>query len=62
VQRGHDLVERLEAALRDAIPGLVVFTHLEPLEDPVSQVDAQLDRAPAAGDDGNHVTPIPDEA
>jgi cation diffusion facilitator family transporter len=47
VQRGHDLLERVEAALRDAVPGLVVFTHLEPLEDPVSQADAQLDRIPA---------------
>lgn len=44
VQRGHDLSERIEAALRDAVPGLVVFTHLEPLEDPASFADAQLDR------------------
>jgi cation diffusion facilitator family transporter len=45
VQRGHDLLERIEAALREAVPGLVVFTHLEPLEDPASFADAQLDRA-----------------
>jgi cation diffusion facilitator family transporter len=44
VQRGHDLLEAVEAALRDAVPGLVVFTHLEPLEDPASEADAQLDR------------------
>ncbi len=44
VQRGHDLLERIETTLRDVVPGLVVFTHLEPLEDPVSQADAQLDR------------------
>ena len=44
VQRGHDLSERIEAALREAVPGLVVFTHLEPLEDPASFADAQLDR------------------
>jgi cation diffusion facilitator family transporter len=44
VQRGHDLLERIETALREAVPGLVVFTHLEPVEDPASFADAQLDR------------------
>ena len=47
VQRGHDLLERVEAALREVVPGLVVFTHLEPLEDPRSQADASLDRPDA---------------
>ena len=28
VQRGHDLLEQVEAALRERVPGLVVFTHL----------------------------------
>ncbi len=39
VQAGHDLLERLEAALRDAVDGASVFTHLEPVEDPVSWSD-----------------------
>ena len=44
VQRGHDLVERLEDEILAVVPGLAVFTHLEPIEDPASFADAQLDR------------------
>lgn len=44
VQRGHDLLERIEAEIRDAIPRCTVFTHLEPLEDPVSWADTTLER------------------
>lgn len=39
VQRGHDLLERLEADLRASLEGAQVFTHLEPVEDPVSWAD-----------------------
>ena len=48
VQQGHDEVERIEAALRDALPYATVFTHLEPIEDPRSYDDTQLDRGGAA--------------
>lgn len=34
VQRGHDLLEDLEARLESALPGVAVDTHLEPREDP----------------------------
>lgn len=44
VQRGHNLVEELEAALRVAVPPAYVFTHLEPIEDPESFADIELDR------------------
>jgi cation diffusion facilitator family transporter len=44
VQRGHDLVERVEAELRGVLDHLTVFTHLEPLEDPASFDDSELDR------------------
>jgi cation diffusion facilitator family transporter len=44
VQRGHDLVEDVEAALRERLPYATVFTHLEPAEDPRSFDDAALDR------------------
>jgi cation diffusion facilitator family transporter len=44
VQRGHDLLESLEADIRSALPHAVVFTHLEPIEDPASQDDIRLDR------------------
>lgn len=44
VQRGHDLLEDIEAELRQALPHLHVITHLEPIEDPVSMADQGLDR------------------
>lgn len=46
VQRGHDLLERIEADIRAALPHASVFTHLEPIEDPVSAHDIELDRHP----------------
>jgi cation diffusion facilitator family transporter len=45
VAQGHALLEHLEADLRDVVDGLVVFTHLEPVEDPSSYLDEHLDRA-----------------
>ena len=47
VQRGHELLERIEADIRQAVPNVTVFTHLEPLDDPASWQDAQLDRVVA---------------
>lgn len=44
VQKGHNLMERIEAQIRDEIPTAVVFTHIEPLEDPSSWRDEALDR------------------
>ncbi len=46
VQRGHDLLERIEADLRNKLQRLTVTTHLEPIEDPVSWRDVELDRIP----------------
>ncbi|HEX6022894.1 MAG TPA: cation diffusion facilitator family transporter, partial [Solirubrobacter sp.] len=45
VQRGHDLAEQIEAALREKLPYATVFTHIEPAEDPRSFADTTLDRA-----------------
>lgn len=45
VQLGHDWAERIEADIRRALPHAHVTTHLEPLEDPVSMVDQELDRS-----------------
>ena len=45
VQHGHQLVEKIEADLRQALPDLVVLIHLESLDDPASWADAALDRA-----------------
>ena len=44
VQRGHKLLEGIEADVRAAIPGATVFTHLESLNDPASWDDTNLDR------------------
>ncbi len=43
VQRSHDLAERVEADLRAAVPGLGPTIHVEPLEDPRSFADVDLD-------------------
>ena len=45
VQRGHRLLERIEADIRGALPGATVLTHLESLEDPASWDDIDLDRS-----------------
>jgi cation diffusion facilitator family transporter len=47
VQRGHEQLEQIEADIRQSIPNVTVFTHMEPLDDPVSWQDAQLDRSMA---------------
>lgn len=44
VQRGHDLCEEIELAISRGLPGTNVITHMEPLEDPVSWDDQDLDR------------------
>jgi cation diffusion facilitator family transporter len=44
VQRGHELLERIEADIRRALPQTSVLTHLESLEDPASWDDIPLDR------------------
>ena len=47
VLRGHQLLEQLEREVREALTGVTILTHLEPLEDPVSWEDTQLDRQTA---------------
>ena len=47
VQQGHALCEEIELKIVDSLPGAHVFTHLEPLEDPVSWDDQNLDRTTA---------------
>ena len=44
VQRGHELLEKIEGDIRRVVPGVTVFTHIEPAEDPVSWEDEALDR------------------
>lgn len=44
VQQGHDWAERIEVDIRIALPHAHITTHLEPIEDPVSMIDQELDR------------------
>ena len=43
VQRGHDLVERIEAQIHGQLSNTTITVHLEPLEDPRAWDDAVLD-------------------
>ena len=47
VDHGHRLLEQIEHEIRQSVPNVTVFTHLEPLEDPSAWEDIQLDRAEA---------------
>ncbi len=44
VQRGHELLERIEGDIRTTVSDSVVFTHLESLDDPASWEDEALER------------------
>jgi len=45
VKRGHDLSERIEGELAEALQGnTTFFIHIEPSEDPASFEDQSLDR------------------
>lgn len=47
VQQGHTLLEEIEREVRRSLPRVSVFTHLEPVEDPVSWDDVALTREEA---------------
>jgi divalent metal cation (Fe/Co/Zn/Cd) transporter len=45
IQEGHDMIEKIERDIRDLFNSPVtVFTHLEPVEDPISMQDIGIDR------------------
>ncbi len=44
VQRGHTLLEDIERDLRRVVAPVSVFTHLEPVDDPISWEDIELHR------------------
>jgi cation diffusion facilitator family transporter len=44
VQRGHHLAEEVESEITRRLPRIHVITHVEPLEDPASWTDTDLDR------------------
>ena len=41
VQRGHGLLERIEADIRNSLPDVTMFTHMESLTDPASWDDTK---------------------
>lgn len=51
VQRGHQLLERMEADIGRVVPNVSVLTHLESLDDPASWEDIALDRETAPPED-----------
>ena len=55
VQRGHQLLEHIEADVRAELPNVTVFTHLEPFDDPASWSDTDLDRVEPAPQDDSEV-------
>lgn len=46
IQRGHQLVDRIEHEIQQSIPDAIVTTHLEPIEDSASWDDESLERRP----------------
>jgi cation diffusion facilitator family transporter len=42
VMYGHQVLEKLEAEIRNTMPEVTVFTHMEPLDDPSSMQDIDL--------------------
>lgn len=49
VQAGHELVDRIEADIREAVGPISIVAHLEPLEDLASFVHGQPDRPAEVG-------------
>ncbi|MGR3276940.1 cation diffusion facilitator family transporter [Acaryochloris marina NIES-2412] len=45
VKKGHELCDTLEQSIMTSLPSTHVMTHLEPIEDPASWEDAELDRS-----------------
>jgi cation diffusion facilitator family transporter len=46
VSQGHQLAEQVEREIMRSIPNSNIATHVEPIEDPASLADADLDRNP----------------
>jgi cation diffusion facilitator family transporter len=46
VYHGHEMLERIEHEILGCVPNCSVLTHLEPIEDPRSFDDIELDRKP----------------
>lgn len=45
VEQGHVVAEAIEQDIRSTLPATTVFTHIEPLDNPASWADTELDRS-----------------
>jgi cation diffusion facilitator family transporter len=57
VKAGHDLLEQIEADIRQAVGEITVVTHLEPLDDPASFSHGDSEQHPHPGRES--LSPIP---
>ena len=44
VHHGHKIAEEIENEIRQELPQIAIFTHVEPIEDPVSFEDSRLEK------------------
>jgi divalent metal cation (Fe/Co/Zn/Cd) transporter len=42
--KGHHVVEDIETDIRAVLPGAIIFSHMEPVDDPLSFQDIEIDR------------------
>ncbi len=42
--KGHHVVEDIETDIRAVLPGVIIFSHMEPVDDPLSFQDIEIDR------------------
>ncbi|MEX0731978.1 MAG: cation diffusion facilitator family transporter [Aquisalimonadaceae bacterium] len=54
VGKGHDLADRIEQEIQSVLPGASVISHLEPIEDPRSYLDIDLDQIGRPEDPHQH--------
>ncbi|WP_245681564.1 cation diffusion facilitator family transporter [Actinomadura kijaniata] len=52
VRRGHDLAEEVETAVHGRLPHAIVLTHVEPIDDPRSYQDTELETTHVRTDPG----------
>jgi divalent metal cation (Fe/Co/Zn/Cd) transporter len=43
VLKSHKVAEQIEDQIKEKLPQIVVFTHVEPVEDPISLQDIELE-------------------
>ncbi len=44
VRKSHKVAEQIEAEIRKQVPNIAIFTHVEPIEDPMSIEDTRLEQ------------------